>query len=150
RKSNGSGTSKWPSLADSLSGRAQRRLTTRFNSPPESETSIKLTNKHFKIHKEIEFMAKQNKFPYLKSTSDPMGLLEQLSVAITLRPLHDGAAAAIPTWFGRLLSESASFVWSYEGSHDSFQYDRAQVAEAYFSNQLRYTAFDWDTSSQVS
>jgi len=102
-------------------------------------------------------MARQNKFPYLKSTTEPMGLLEQLAMAITLRPLHDGAVVALPspdvavdeppTWFGRLLSESASFVWSYVGRYDSFQYDRAQIAEAYFSNQLRYTAFDWNTSS---
>lgn len=89
-----------------------------------------------------------SKFPFLKSSTEPYGLLEQLGVAITLNPAEDAALAGNGpgSWFGRLLEEQ-DFLWllqEADGSEVERVEDRNRLAESYLSQDFRYTAFDWD------
>ena len=89
-----------------------------------------------------------NKYPYVKSTSEPLGLKEQLELSITMRPSEDPATTAQYSWFGRLLSDDRDFIWVYT-SRDGIEerYNKQQLADAYFSNSIRYTLYDSDCPS---
>jgi len=83
-----------------------------------------------------------NKFPYLKSTSEPLGVVEQIAAAVTTNPEEDAACAAAVTWFGRMLAED-NFVWQYFGEkEEKVVRDKHEFAELYFNQILRYTAYD--------
>ena len=83
------------------------------------------------------------KFPYLKDTRDPLGLIEQIGVAITVHPEEDAADDPIYSWAGRLLSDD--FTWSSKDKSEAVigQGDKTNFIQAYFNNQLRYTVYDW-------
>ena len=85
-----------------------------------------------------------NKYPHLKSTTEPYGLFEQLAVAVTISPEEDGALDPAYSWFGRLLY-AGQFHWEYKDpagqTLTEFQ-DRVEMAKAYFSGNFRYTAYD--------
>jgi len=85
------------------------------------------------------------KYPYLKSTTDPIGALEQLAAAVTMDPDEDSALAGGSSWFGRLLLEDG-FKWSYsvDGQVVAVFTDRDAFANAYLSKEFQYTAYDWE------
>jgi hypothetical protein len=87
-----------------------------------------------------------SKFPFLKSSTEPYGLLEQLGVAITLNPAEDAAQSGPGSWFGRLLEER-DFLWLFQtadGREIERVEDREQLAESYLSENFRFTVFDWE------
>jgi uncharacterized protein DUF4440 len=83
-----------------------------------------------------------NKYPYLKSTSEPLGAVEQIAAAVTTPPEEDAATCALITWFGRMLADD-NFVWQYFGEkEEKVVKDKHEFAELYFNQILRYTAYD--------
>ena len=95
-----------------------------------------------------------NKFPYLKSTSEPLGVVEQIAAAVTMHPDEDAALAdeAEYSWFGRMLAEE-NFVWQYFGVNGEKEEEvqcKKEFAGSYFNQTLRYTAYDHTTFSLIS
>src|SRR5262245_13945169 len=99
------------------------------------------------------------KFPYLKSTSEPLGVVEQIAAAVTMHPDEDSAdTTAVTTeltWFGSMLVPDTPgttlspdrFVWKYYNSAG----DLTEVSGStnfenlYKDTILRYTAYDHTT-----
>jgi hypothetical protein len=89
-----------------------------------------------------------NQFPYLKSASEPLGVVEQIAAAVTLNPNEDAASAAPITWFGRMLAPDP-FVWQYCGQNEARVEGREIFAKCYFDQTLRYTAYDYTPYSLI-
>ena len=89
-----------------------------------------------------------NQYPYLKSASEPLGVVEQIAAAVTMNPDEDAAYAALITWFGRLLAPDP-VVWQYCGQNEAMVEGREELAKCYFDQTLRYTAYDHTTYSLI-
>jgi len=84
------------------------------------------------------------KYPFLRSSVTPFGLMEQLGVAFTSDPAEDGAATGSGSWFGRLLSD-ASFVFDFVNSTSPREtFNKTQLVNKYFTRHFKYTAYDWE------
>ena len=82
------------------------------------------------------------KFPNLKSTTEPLGLVEHLGAAITLDPDDDAPTDAMQSWFGRLLNKD-DFTWIRIGDEERDELRSSkELAEMYFSKKLCYTVYD--------
>lgn len=89
-----------------------------------------------------------NRFPYLKSQSDPLGLVEQLGAAATVDPQTDPSLTADRSWFGRML-ETGGFSMIYTGDTglvDTIS-SHKDITDAYVQNKFIYTAYDWELTS---
>jgi hypothetical protein len=96
-----------------------------------------------------------NKFPHLRSSTDPYGLMEQLAVAITIDPATDGtdrdtAADTTATlnfefsWFGGIMGDP--FTWNYYDSGGALKEtaDRPTFFRHYATGKVRFTAYEWE------
>lgn len=86
-----------------------------------------------------------HKYPFLKSSSDPYGLLEQLGVALTIDPREDASLTGDSSWFGKLLAND--FTWEYQGDNTNERLDRQQFVGNYFNSHTRFTAYNWECYS---
>lgn len=85
----------------------------------------------------------RDKFPFLKSTAYPLGLLEQFGVAVTMDPKEDRALTALDSWFGGgLITPDGTWTFNTEAPVSN-----KELAEAYLSGDFRYTAYDWEIVS---
>jgi hypothetical protein len=93
-----------------------------------------------------------NKFPFLKTITEPYGLIEQLSFAVTQDPDEDRSFTAENSWFGRLLLNDPAFRWEYfdDSGVSLVQLTTSKdLAEAYHSGRLRYTSYDWEIETMT-
>jgi adhesin HecA-like repeat protein len=86
------------------------------------------------------------KFPHLKHTTDPLGLIEQIGAAATVPPKEDAAMDGGRSWFGRLLSDDG-FTWSLASSHGSKSGKKDDLVGAYFKEEVLYQVYDWQLTS---
>jgi hypothetical protein len=86
-----------------------------------------------------------NQFPYLKSASEPLGVVEQIAAALTMHPDEDPEFRnAEYTWFGRMLAADG-FVWSYSNGEEGEVVKvegRPAFANYYYNQTLSYTLYD--------
>lgn len=93
-----------------------------------------------------------SRFPFLKSKTDPYGLIEQFGIAVTVEPDSDPSETADRSWFGvTLLNDAGSpFVFTYTGE-DGTTTDTVtghdNITKAYAEGKLLYTAYDWGITS---
>ncbi len=87
-----------------------------------------------------------NKFPHLKSTSEPIGPVEQLGMAITLSHQEDPSANPDGSWFGRMLTDDAiGYFQKAPGTFEFFLADKPMLTDAYYmkNGELLFTGHDW-------
>lgn len=87
-----------------------------------------------------------NKFPHLKSTSEPIGPVEQLGMAITLNHLEDPSEDPDGSWFGRMLTDDArGYFQKAPGAFEFFLADKQMLTNSYYkkNGDLLFTAHDW-------
>lgn len=87
-----------------------------------------------------------HKYPYLRSSVTPFGLMEQLGIAFTMDPVEEGTPPGQrnSSWFGRLLSDN-NFTFDYINStapRESF--NKTQMVTHYFTKHFDYAAYDWE------
>jgi hypothetical protein len=87
-----------------------------------------------------------NKFPHLKSTSEPLGPVEQLGMAVTVNPAEDSAREGRYSWFGNMLHEDFTFFFQ-AGGGKWHKANKKEMVDAYFlpngTQQLSFTAYGW-------
>ncbi|HEY9401995.1 MAG TPA: hypothetical protein VIQ24_04840 [Pyrinomonadaceae bacterium] len=93
-----------------------------------------------------------SRFPFLKSKTDPYGLIEQFGIAVTVDPESDPSETASGSWFGVTLDDSPNaFVFTYSDDNTTNQPDRitghGTITNAYAQGKLLYTAYDWVLTS---
>lgn len=88
-----------------------------------------------------------NKFPHLKSTTEPIGPVEQLGMAITLNHEEDPSGDPDNSWFGRMFTDDAVGYFEKEpGTLKFFQAPKSVLTNAYYKkngDDLLFTAHDW-------
>jgi hypothetical protein len=87
-----------------------------------------------------------NRFPFLKSKTDPYGLIEQFGIAVTVAPESDSAETGPVSWFGRTLHNDAGTIFTYTGEDGTTKDTVAghdNITKAYAEGKLLYTAYDW-------
>lgn len=90
------------------------------------------------------------RFPFLKSKTDPYGVIEQFGIAVTVDPESDPSSdptdATDRSWFGRTLLADAGTVFKYTGE-DGTTTDTVTghdtLIKAYADGKLLCTAYDW-------
>jgi len=93
-----------------------------------------------------------NRFPFLKSKTDPYGLVEQFGIAVTVDPESDPAETGDRSWFGRTIdASSGAFVMTYSddntGNPEDVIKGHDTITDAYAAGKLIYTAYDWGLTS---
>jgi len=93
-----------------------------------------------------------SRFPFLKSKTDPYGVIEQFGIAVTIPPESDPSETAERSWFGTTLDDTAgAFVFTYSDDNTTSMPDRitghGTITRAYAQGKLLYTAYDWAITS---
>jgi hypothetical protein len=93
-----------------------------------------------------------SRFPFLKSKTDPYGLIEQFGIAVTVDPASDASESADRSWFGTTLDNNpGAFIMTYSDDNTGITPDKITghktVTDAYAQGKLLYTAYDWGVTS---